>query len=80
MGMYSLHYNRPALFTAIARKNGVRILYLDKKFFETKKYTIEGLDIALYQMEENVNKNCCGFPVCDFKTYEKHSLSAKQKV
>ena len=54
IGMYSWHFNKEALFTAVARKKGVKILTLDLHFFIHNKYIIEGMDIALYKMESFV--------------------------
>ena len=33
MGMYSSHFNKEALFTAVARKKGVKVLIIDQQFF-----------------------------------------------
>ena len=75
IGMYSLHFNKEALFTAVARKQGVRILTLPQHFFIHNKYQIDGLAIALLQVETHVKQN--GFPLCDFKTYDKEPLTAQ---
>jgi len=77
IGMYSWHFNKEALFTAVARKKGVKILTLDLHFFIHNKYIIEGMDIALYKMESFVKSN--EFPLCDFKSYDKSPLTRREK-
>ena len=37
IGSYSVHFNRQALFTAVARRKGVKVLTLDQHFFAHHK-------------------------------------------
>lgn len=71
--MYGLHFNKTALYSAIARKNGVRILSLNQHFFLHNKNKIDGLDIALYQVEAFIKQN--GFPLCDYQIPKKGEVS-----
>ena len=77
MGMYSCHFNKESLFTAVARKKGVKVLTIDQHFFLHYKSLIDGMDIALYKMEQFVKTH--EFPFIDFKAFDHLPLSRVEK-
>ena len=75
--MYSCHLNKESLYTAVARKKGVKVLTIDQHFFVHYKSQIDCMDIALYKMEHFVKTFDC--PLIDFKAYDIKPLTRLDK-
>ena len=76
IGQYSVLYEEPFIFTAIA-KSFVRFLILDQAFFVECRNQINRLDEAIYRAEEHVED--FGIPCCDFIHYERNPPTSRQR-